>query len=167
MTFCDYYFSELMTTDIMRLFETVCHLVIGMTSFRSPQWFVDAAYGVHSDLKSHSRVVLMSLGDGGAIITGSNKQKMNIRSSTEAELVACNDSLQRILHTQRFLQEQGLKVGKPVLKQDNKSTMLLHEKGRGSLGKWTRYIELTYFYVHNDVQRGETKIEYCPADLMR
>ena len=142
------------------------HLVIDMRSFRSPQWFVDAAYGVHPDFKSHSGGVLMSSNNGGAIIAGSNKQKLNTRSSTEAELVAGDDFLPRILHTKRFLQEQGLRVGKPVLKQDNKSTILLHEKGRSSLGKRTRHLELRYFYLHDNINRGEIKIEYCPADKM-
>ena len=108
----------------------------------------------------------MSSKESGAIISGSNKQKLNTRSSTEAELVACDDFMPRILHTQRFLREQGLKVGKPVLNQDNKSTILLHEKGRGSLGKRTRHIEMRYFFVHDNEGRGELKIAYCPADCM-
>ena len=83
-----------------------------------------------------------------------------------AELVAGDDFMPKILHTQRFLQEQGLKVSKSVLHQDNKSTILLHNKGRQSLGKRTRHIALRYFYIHDVVSRGELEIHYCPAENM-
>ena len=121
---------------------------------------------MHLDFRSHSGGILASSNDGGAIISGSTKQKLNMRSSTEAESVACNDFLHMILHTQRFLQEQGLKVGTPVLNQDNKSTILLHEKGRASLGKRTRYVDMHYFYIHDNVNRGNLRISYCPAENM-
>ena len=53
-----------------------------------------------------------------------------------------------------------------MLHQDNKSTILLHEKGRGSLGKRTRHIEMRYFCIHDNVNRGNLKIFYCPAEDM-
>lgn len=108
----------------------------------------------------------MRSNDGGAIIAGSTKQKLNTRSSTEAELVACDDFLHRILHAQRFLQQQGFNISTPVLHQDKKSTILLHEKGPHSLGKRTRHIEMRYFYLHDQVKRSNLKIEYYPANDM-
>ena len=66
---------------------------------------MDTAFGVHSDYRSHSGGVLMSTKEGDTIISGSNKQKLNTRSSTKAELVAGDDFMPRILHTQRFLCE--------------------------------------------------------------
>ena len=137
-----------------------------MRDFKSPQWYIDAAFGVHPDFKSHSGGVLRSSNSGGAIISDSTKQKLNSRSSTEAELIAGDDFMHRILHTQRFLQQQGLKVETPTLHQDNKSTILLHEKGRSSLGKRMRHIEMRYFYIHDNIQRGNLKIVYCPASEM-
>ena len=44
-------------------------------------WYVDAAFAVHSDMKSHTGMVF-TLGKG-AIISSSTKQKVNARSSTE------------------------------------------------------------------------------------
>ena len=74
--------------------------------------------------------------------------------------------MHKILHTQRFLQQQGMRVETPTLHQDNKSTILLHEKGRSSLGKWMRHIEMRYFFINDQVQRGNIKIAYFPASEM-
>jgi hypothetical protein len=50
---------------------------------------VDASYAVHPDMKSHTGG-LMSMGTGG-LICKSSKQKLNTKSSTEAELVGASD----------------------------------------------------------------------------
>ena len=47
-------------------------------------WYVDAAFAVHQDMKSHTGAIF-TLGKG-AISSDSTKQKVNARSSTEAEL---------------------------------------------------------------------------------
>jgi hypothetical protein len=49
-------------------------------------WHVDASFAVHEDFKSHNGAT-MSLGTG-VIQSLSVKQKVNTRSSTEAELVS-------------------------------------------------------------------------------
>ena len=51
-------------------------------------WYTDAAYGVHEDRKSHTGGLMM-IGKG-ALQTMSLKQKINTKSSTEAELVLNN-----------------------------------------------------------------------------
>jgi hypothetical protein len=53
--------------------------------------WVDASYAVHPDMKSHTSGI-MSLGTGG-ILCKSTKQKLNTKSSTEAELVGASDYL--------------------------------------------------------------------------
>jgi hypothetical protein len=53
------------------------------------KWYVDAAFGVHPDFKSQTGAT-MTMGKG-AIFSISRKQKLNTRSSTEAELVAADD----------------------------------------------------------------------------
>ena len=49
------------------------------------KWYVDAAFAVHPDFKSHSGGI-MTFGNG-ALQSISRKQKLNTRSSTEAEIV--------------------------------------------------------------------------------
>jgi hypothetical protein len=60
-------------------------------------WYVDAAFAVHNDFKSHTGAT-MTLGNG-AIQASSTKQKINCRSSTEAELVAMDDVVAKVLWT--------------------------------------------------------------------
>ena len=55
---------------------------------------MDASFAVHLDFKSHLGGV-MTMGTG-AIMSGSNKQKLNTRSSCEAELVGFDDLATKI-----------------------------------------------------------------------
>ena len=61
----------------------------------------------------------------GAVQTMSRKQKLNMRSSTKAELVGVDDTMMMILWTCLFLRAQGCNVRETLLYQDNKSTILL------------------------------------------
>jgi hypothetical protein len=65
-------------------------------------WYIDAAFTVHTDMKSHTGVVF-TMGKG-AIISSSRKQKVNSRSSTESELIGVDDKITKILWTKRFLE---------------------------------------------------------------
>ena len=69
------------------------------------KWYPDAAFAVHADFKSHTGAVL-TLGKG-AVNTMSSKQKLNTRSSTEAELVGADDTITQAMWTKQFLEEQG------------------------------------------------------------
>ena len=53
--------------------------------------FVDAAYGVHLDMRSQTGGMI-TFGLGGIICCGS-KQKINTKSSTKAELVGASNYL--------------------------------------------------------------------------
>ena len=73
-----------------------------------------------------------------AVQSNSSKQKLNTRSSCEAELVGADNMATKILWTKLFLEEQGYTIERNVLFQDNKSTILLikmerevQEKGQG------------------------------------
>jgi hypothetical protein len=74
------------------------------------KWYVDASFAVHPDFKSHSSAV-MTLGKG-AMQSIARKEKMNVQSSTEGELVAVDDAATMILWTKLFLEAQGYDVKK-------------------------------------------------------
>jgi hypothetical protein len=61
------------------------------------EWWVDAVFAIHRDMQSHTGGG-MSMG-AGAVYSSSQKQKMNAKSSTEAELVIANDVLPQVLRT--------------------------------------------------------------------
>ena len=128
------------------------------------KWYVDASFAVHADFKSHTGAI-MSYGNGAAM-TMSRKQKLNTRSSTEAELVGVDDAVNMILWTKLFLSEQGYHVEKNTVYQDNKSAILLERNDKKSSSKKTRAINIRYFFITDQVEKGNVNIEYCPTGEM-
>jgi len=78
--------------------------------------------------------VVLTLGEG-AVYGSSTKQKLNTRSSTEAELVGVNDALPQVLWTRQFLNGQEYGDTDSVIYHDNQSAMLLEKHGKESSGK--------------------------------
>jgi hypothetical protein len=128
------------------------------------KWYVDASFAVHKDFKSHTGGA-MSYGTG-VPISISRKQKLNTRSSTEAELVAVDDVSNLILWTKLFLDEQGYRISRNVIHQDNKSAILLERNGKRSSSKRTRAINIRYFFIADQVEQGNVEICYCPTNMM-
>jgi hypothetical protein len=127
-------------------------------------WSVDSSFAVHEDYRSHTGGT-MTMGQG-SIMNISSKQKVNTRSSTEAELVGVDDCIGPIIWTRRFLEHQGYDVKDNVLLQDNQSAIRLEENGRASAGKRSRHMNIRYFFVTDQVVKGLVSIRYCPTDEM-
>ena len=140
------------------------HLTLECSNLADLCWHVDASYAVHPDLKSHSGGVFI-MGKG-AVISGSSKQKINTKSSTEAELVGVDDFMGRVLSTRYFIEAQGYNVGPTTIYQDNKSAILLENNGMASSTKRTKHINVRYFFVTDRVEKGEVTIDYCSTDKM-
>ena len=128
------------------------------------KWWVDASFAVHDDMKSHTGGA-MSLGKG-VIYGTSTRQKINTKSSTEAELVGVNEVLPQVLWTRYFLEEQGYGVVESIVYQDNQSAILLEKNGRASSSKRTRHLNIRYFFVTDRIKAGELEIQYCPTGYM-
>jgi hypothetical protein len=132
------------------------------------KWYVDASFAVHPDYKSHTGAT-MSYGDGDGVVQSiSRKQKLNTRSSTESELVRVGDVSVIILRTKLFLEEQGYDINSKILYQDNKSAILLETNGKKSSRKRTRALNIPvrYFFLTDQVEKGNVTIVYCPTDDM-
>ena len=141
-------------------------LCLTLEAGKSPivTWWIDAAFAVHPDFKSHTGAV-MSMGKG-AIISISRKQKMNTRSSTEAELVAADDITGMILWTKLFLEAQGYPIERNILMQDNQSTIRLEKNGKKSSSKRTRHMNIKFFFITDQIEKKQMEVEYCPTDDM-
>ena len=62
---------------------------------------VDASHAMYPNMRSHSgREILHGIG---LIASTSQKQKLNVRSSTEAEIVGVSDAIPKVLHTDLIL----------------------------------------------------------------
>ena len=115
-------------------------------------------------MKSHSGASC-TLGQG-AVYSGSKKQKMNTRSSTEAEIVGRDDYVGPMLWTRYFLEHQGFKVKDNICYQDNESAIKLGVNGRASSTKRTRHLDIRLFYMADLVEKQLVTIKYCPTDEM-
>lgn len=114
--------------------------------------YVDASFAIHHDKKSHTGVWI-NIGNVGSIYCKSSKQKLVTRSSTEAELVAVGDTLGTMIWIRNLLLEQGYKNLSMNLYQDNRSTIMLMNKGR-STSQRTRHIDIRYFHIHDCIEKG-------------
>ena len=94
---------------------------------RKIEWYVDAAFAVHHDFTGHTGAT-MTLGKG-CVQSVSTKQKVNARSSTEAEIIALDAVISKILWTRRFLEHQGIIVQDNIVYRDNMSSMKLEQNG--------------------------------------
>jgi hypothetical protein len=156
-------------------------LILGTDGTNNIYWYVDASFAVHQDMRSHTGAT-MTMGCG-AVLSVSTKQKINTKSSTEAELVGVDDSLPFNLWSLLFLKSQGYHANqceptkenadrikflghRNILYQDNTSSIRLETNGKASSTKRTRHINIRYFLITDKVKRGEIEIEYCPTDEM-
>ena len=115
-------------------------------------------------MKSHTGAAL-TMGTG-TVYNGSTKQKLNVRSSTEAELVGVDDYIAQVLWTNYFLKEQGFTTEDTIIYQDNKSAILLEKNGRASSSKRTKHINARYFFITDRVEKKEISLEYCLTGVM-
>ena len=102
----------------------------------------------------------------GMIIADLTKQKVNSRSSTEAELNGVDNKIGKIMWTKRFIEKQGYKVNMNAIYQDNTSTIKLAENGKSSSGRRTRHFDIKLFYITDLIGRQEVMVKYCPTDDM-
>jgi hypothetical protein len=137
--------------DWTKLFKVVQYLKSTMNDvltlkadgIRILKWHVDASFAVHDDFKSHTGGVI-TLGTG-AIQTVSTKQKVNTKSSTEAELVSLDDVISMVMWTKLFLQAQGYDINENIIYRDNQSSMKLEMNGKFISSKRKRHFNIKYF----------------------
>ena len=127
-------------------------------------WYIDAAFAVHANGRSHTGGGLYMR--KGFIISLCGGQKLNTRSSTEAEIVGVDDCMTLVLWVREFLIAQGIAARRNVILQDNKSSILLEENGKASAGKRMRHINIRYFLVTDRRLKGECEIGWIRREDM-
>ena len=139
-------------------------LCLEVVDSKTLTWYVDAAFAVHADMRSHTGSIF-TLGKG-SIISGSSVQKRNARSSTESEINGVDDKIAKIIWTKKFVDAQDWGFKCNVIMQDNTSTIKLLNNGRESAGKRTRHLDIRLFYVKDLVKNKEVEVVYCPTEKM-
>jgi hypothetical protein len=64
------------------------------------------------------------------------------------------------------MEAQGYGINSNVLYQDNKSTILLEKNGKKSSGPHTRALNIHYFFLADQVEKGNVMIHFCPTEDM-
>jgi hypothetical protein len=64
------------------------------------------------------------------------------------------------------LRNKGTWVKDNILFQENKSTILLEENGKKSSGSRTRALNIHYFFLTDQVKKGNVRIVHCPTGEM-
>ena len=139
-------------------------LVLGNDTSDSIRWWIDASFAVHPDMRGHTGAT-MSMGKG-SVFSGSWKQKLVTRSSTESEVVGVYDVLPQILWTKKFLEEQGVRIKETVLYKDNMNSVLLERNGRHSSTKRTKHMDIRYFYMGDHIHNKTLSFRHCPTEEM-
>ncbi len=139
-------------------------ITLGADDITVMQTWVDASYAVHNDMKSHTGGIV-SFGRG-SIMSKSSKQKLNTKSSTEAELVGASDYLPYPIWAKNFLEGQGYTLRENVFYQDNQSTIRFEKNGRKSCGPNSRHIDIRYFFIQDRIGLANIDVQYCPTEQM-
>ena len=123
--------------------------------------FVDASFAVHKNMRSHTGAIV-TVGKN-AVFYKCSKQKLNAKSSTEAELIALSDILPQAINTANFIQEQLDKRVIPKFHEDNKSTIAMIKNGR-PIAESTRHINIRYFMISDYLDQGLLDIDYIETE---
>jgi len=120
--------------------------------------YVDASFACHNTCRSHTGCAICI---GGCFIHArSVKQKVNSKSSCEAEVIAMSDSAGMILWMNQFLEELGYTDLPPVhIHEDNSSAITLWQSGfpRNDASK---HLAPRYFFVTDLVLRNLVSIDH-------
>eukprot|EP00957_Ditylum_brightwellii_P053434 4049456-Ditylum_brightwellii.AAC.1 len=61
---------------------------------------------------------------------------------------------------------QGYNVSDNIVYQDNEIAIRLKKNGKGLSSKRTRYIDIYYFFVTDQIAASVLTMEYCPTGMM-
>ena len=123
--------------------------------------FADAAYGIRPIDRLSQTGVCVKLGDA-TIVARSGKQKLVTKSNTEAELVACSDSLVYGIIIRNILDELSIIQKEITIHQDNISTINLIMNKKSSFIR-TKHIDIRYYFLRDRVNNDHIpQLLICP-----
>jgi hypothetical protein len=126
--------------------------------------YIDTAYAVHPDSKSHSGV-LIYVGDTLAYVS-SKKQKCMSKSPTEAETIALSDNVGLVELFREFLEFiTQSKIPAPVVYQDCSAVVSLVTQGGGKTR--TKHLQARMNLAKEMVDEGRLEIKHIKAPEMK
>jgi hypothetical protein len=140
------------------------HLTFVNDKEKTLEIFTDASFRVHADTAGHSGLIVKLFGSH--IYFKSGKQKLITKSSTEAELIALDEAATYSAWINEFLIEiNEPPKGKTIIYQDNMSTMVMAQNGKGEF-KRTKHIANRYYWIKQFIDSGAVALCYLSTDDM-
>ena len=129
--------------------------------------WADASFGVHSDGKSHTGMIV-TLGEnhGAVVLAKSKKQTFVTRSSTEAEFIALDQVATYTVWLRNLLSEIGYHQQSSPVHQDNKSTIYKTHNNLGKKGNMRHLMNVKYHWLLEVIQEKQLTIQYTPTEDM-
>jgi len=97
------------------------------------------------------------------VFSTSTKQKVNTKSSTEAELVGASEYLPHIIWVQYFLHAQGIDIKNSMFYQDDESAIQMEKNGRASAGPRSKHIHIRHFWIIDRIHQDNISLQHCPT----
>ena len=101
----------------------------------------------------------------GPVYANSKTQKLNTKSSSEAELIGISDNSNQVIWSREFVKEQGYNVDPAVIYEDNTSTINMVKNGRSNSER-TRHIAIRFYFIADRVNAKEIRVEYKRSEDM-
>jgi hypothetical protein len=125
--------------------------------------YVDSAFALHDDSKSHTGVVIVL--DRSVIYVASRKQKCVTKGPTEAELVGLTDNLGLIVLFHEYVSFLvGKKIALPIAYQDSTSVVTLVTKGGGVVR--TKHLRVRMHLAKEQLKKKHLVIQHVKAEGM-
>jgi hypothetical protein len=125
--------------------------------------YIDASFGSHVDGRSRTGIALMMCGV--CVGAWSAKQKLNTKSSTEAEIVGLSDGLSHVIWMRELLLAQGYDLPPTKVHQDNQGVLSIMREGRSPKHR-TKHLNIRHFFARDRVNSGDITLNYCPTREM-
>ena len=77
--------------------------------------------------------------------------------------MAVDDRMAQVLWTKHFLEAQGYETKVQLILRDNESAKLEKNEHK-SVGQRSRHIKIRYFFITDQVEKGNVSVEYCSTD---
>lgn len=123
--------------------------------------FADASHLTHADGKGHTGIVIRH--GGNVVMARATKQKIQARSSTEAEIIAAEEAVTFAPFMKQVAAEMAISM-EMELAQDNKSAIHLMQQG-GQFQR-TKHMLSRISYLREMVGEGKIKPIYVPTEDM-
>jgi len=121
--------------------------------------------GIVHRLDKDTTGCIVIVGEAGVVCAKSTKQKIVVKSSTEAELVALSDALGEALYIANFLRAQGYTVGPVRVHEDNKSCIDLVKRGHPCSDR-SKHLDIRRFWMADRSVAKDIVIVHEGTDTM-